>query len=212
MKNGFDSNVDLTRFGAALKNSNYSFVGRYYNQNNPSKNLTLSEAHFLSNLGLSIVAVWENGFPTSAAYFSHAKGVADGTAAYAYANHQITQPPNTPIYFAVDYDASAADVNGPVMQYFQGIRDGFNAISQNNPVYQIGGYGSGLVCSTLQNNNLVQFTWLAQSMGWAESRTYKNYNLVQALEIRACPEIGGGVNGDPNTSPNGQEGAFQVTV
>ena len=211
MKKGFDSNKDLTRFATSLANKGYDFVGRYYNVNNPSKNLTLGEAHVLSQAGISIIAVWENGYPTSASYFSHAKGVDDGTSAYQYASSQINQPSLTPIYFAVDYDASAADINGPITEYFQGVMEGFNTISRNNPQYFIGVYGSGLTCDSILNVGNATYAWLAQSMGWRGSRTFTRYNIKQGLPIVECAELGG-VNGDPNESPNDTEGSFTVTV
>ena len=212
MKNGFDANQDLTKYGSSLLKNNYQFVVRYYNINNPSKNLSLAEAHYLSNAGLGIVAIWENSYPTSSTYFSYDIGVHDGTSAYYYANKQIGQPLGSPIYFAVDYDASEDDVNKLVSAYFQGIKDGFNTISGGNPLYSIGVYGSGLVCSMLLEKNLVSFTWLAQSMGWRLSKTFTNYNLRQSLQKTECIEIGGGVIGDPNESPNDQEGSFLINV
>jgi hypothetical protein len=209
MSKGFDANVDLTRFASCLRSAGYDFVCRYYNINNPHKNLTLGEVHSLSAAGLSIVAVWENGFPDHAPYFSHAKGVFDGTSAYHFAHENIGQSVDTPIYFAVDFDASQKDVNGVITTYFQGIIDAFNTISGQQPVYQIGVYGSGLTCSSLLTAGLVQFTWLAQSMGFRGSKTFKNFNIKQLLEKRECKTIQGGVAGDPDTSP-GNEGSFKL--
>lgn len=211
MKKGFDANVDLTKYASSLIASDYQFVVRYYNINNPLKSLSLPEAHFLSTAGLNIAVVWENGYPTNPSYFSHAKGVDDGTSAYYYASHQIGQPSLTPIYFAVDYDATQNDINNSIVAYFQGIKDGFNTISGGNPIYDVGVYGSGLVCSTLLIRNLVNFTWLAESMGWQGSRTFTNYNIKQSLEITECVEVGG-VRGDPNESPNNLEGSFQIFI
>ena len=209
MTKGFDANMDLTRFAGCLKAVGYDFVGRYYNINNPHKNLALGEAQALVAAGLTIVAVWENGFPDHTAYFSHSKGVFDGTSAYHFAQHDIGQPANTPIYFAVDFDASQNDVNGFITAYFQGIKDAFNTISGNKPAYQVGVYGSGLTCSSLLNAGLVRFTWLAQSMGFRGSKTFKNFNIKQLLQKRECKSVQGGVAGDPDTSP-GNEGSFKA--
>src|SRR6202043_336171 len=65
MKKGFDTPSDLTPFAAGLKAAGYDYAGRYYNVNNHSKNLTLSEAQALTAAGLRIIAVWENGYPTA---------------------------------------------------------------------------------------------------------------------------------------------------
>lgn len=211
MKRGFDANRDLTPFAAGLKAAGYDFAGRYYNVNNHSKNLTLAEAQALTAAGISIIAVWENGYPTAAGYFTYQKGVYDGTSAYHYAQDTIGQPGGTPIYFAVDYDATATDISGPVMQYFQGVYDAFNTISSNSPIYSIGVYGSGLVCSTLLNAGKASYVWMAQPGGWGGSKTFSNYNLKQALQVTECTSIKGGVVGDPNTSPNDNEGSFTIS-
>lgn len=209
MKKGFDANTDLSRFGECLRDAGYSFVCRYYNVNNPSKNLTFAEANFLSSIGLDIVAVWENGFPTQASYFSEKKGFDDGTAAYQYAMLTIDQPEGTPIYFAVDYDASESEVNGVISDYFRGVQRGFNEIRNNSPKYFIGVYGSGLVCRKIKDGGLALYSWLAQSTGWRESKKYKDYNIKQLAEKTECIETGA-ITGDPDESPNNNEGSFKV--
>jgi len=209
MAKGFDANVDLTRFADCLKSAGYEFICRYYNVNNPHKNLTLGEAKVLVAAGLRLVAVWENGFPIKATYFSHQKGVFDGTAAYHFAEHNIGQPAGTPIYFAVDYDASQKDVKGVITDYFQGIIEAFKTISVNHPIYSIGVYSSGLVCSSLLKAGLVQFTWLAQSTGFQGSKTFKDFNIKQLAAKLECKAVHGGVHGDPNIS-QGNEGGFTV--
>jgi hypothetical protein len=209
MKKGFDAKRDLSRFANCLLIEGYTFICRYYNINNPSKNLTYAEANFLSSLGLSIVAVWENGYPTSSSYFTYRQGVADGTAAYEYALTTIYQPDLTPIYFAVDYDASEEDVTGVIADYFKGILASFKQISDNNPKYFIGVYGSGHVCKWLKQQNLALYTWLAQSTGWRGSKTYKDYNIKQLAQSIECIELGT-VKGDPNESPHNNEGSFKV--
>ncbi len=210
MKKGFDTGVNLTRYASSLAKAGYNFVGRYYNTNNPAKNLTLQEAQVLSQAGLSIIAVWENGFPIKTSYFNFNKGVQDASSAYSYALNKIQQPLFSPIYFAVDYDPSTSDINGSIKDYFKGIIEGFNGVSSNNPEYSIGVYGSGLVCASLLQANLVTYTWLAQAMGWKNSRTFKNYNIKQTGTFKECLEINGGVTGDGNNSPNDNEGSFFI--
>lgn len=211
MQQGFDASRDLTPFAPGLKAAGYSFVGRYYNINNQAKNLTLAEAKVLSSLGLSIIAVWENGYPIKSSYFSHDVGVHDGTSAYFYAQKTIGQPAGTPIYFAVDYDASSADLVNNIVPYFIGIADGFKAISGNSPVYPVGVYGSGLVCNSLLTQNLAAYTWLAQSSGWQGSAGFTQYNIKQLMQVLECPSVKGGIEGDPDTSPNDNEGSFMIS-
>jgi hypothetical protein len=209
MNKGFDANRDLSPFGACLINEEFNFVGRYYNINNPSKNLTFSEANYLSSIGLKIVAIWENGFPTNSSYFSYQKGIADGTAAYEYATNTIKQPSFTPIYFAVDYDASQGDIDGVISEYFKGIIESFNLISDENSIYIIGVYGSGLVCKTLLDTKKVGYTWLAQSKGWRGYNSFHDYNIKQLDEKTECADLNP-IAGDLNESPDQKEGSFQV--
>ena len=203
MKKGFDTAIRLAGSAGCLVDAGYAFAGRYYNINNPAKNLTLNEAKVLCAAGLSLIAIWENGYPTSAGYFSHDQGVKDGTAAFQYGSQTIGQPGFTPIYFTVDYDATPDDLNGVITDYFKGIQDGFNAAGSN---YLIGVYGSGLTCQTLQNANLAAKYWLAQAMNWRGSSTYTAYDMIQAMQVLEC----GDVEGDPNSSPNDTEGAYKV--
>ena len=204
MKYGFDANRDLSHFAKCLVSKGYSFVCRYYNVNNLSKNLSYPEANFLSAAGLSIVVVWENGFPTGSSYFSYNKGVVDATAAYEYASQTIKQPDFTPIYFAVDYDASESEVDGVISDYFKGV---VSVISGSN--YLVGVYGSGLVCEKIKAAGYAGYTWLAQSTGWRGSQTYKDYNLRQRAQKTECIEAGS-LNGDPNDSPADNEGSFKI--
>lgn len=165
-KNGLDC---MSNVANLLASNGYSFVGRYYNTINTSKNLTLSEAQTLSNAGIVIIPVWENGYPTSSSYFSYNKGVSDATAALNYAKNTIGQPHYTNIYFAVDYDASIADITGCINQYFKGI----TTIFSNEGHYRPGVYGSGAVCKYIRNNfSTVNHSWLAKSTGWSGYNAY----------------------------------------
>jgi hypothetical protein len=157
MSRGIDTAVNLTLFAGLLKRE-YDFVIRYYNAINPRKNLSRTEAAALCAAGLRIAAVWEDGSPTNAAYFGHKKGLSDGKAAFNYAKGTIGQPLNAPIYFAVDYDASAQDLEGLIIPYFQGISEAFHTAAGAGLAYPIGVYGSGLTCRTLLAAGLVSFT------------------------------------------------------
>lgn len=186
---GLDANRDLTKHAACLKTHGFDFAMRYYNIHNPAKNLTLGEAQALVRTGFQLGAIFEDGFPIKPSFFSHAKGVLHGTTAHHMAMNKIGQPENTPIHFAVDFDAAPNDVATVIKDYFEGVRDGFLAISQGNPRYQIGVYGSGLTCSKLLEDGLVTFTWLAQSTGFRGSKEFakqRRYNLIQFLAEDVC--------------------------
>jgi Domain of unknown function (DUF1906) len=175
---GFDTDHDCGQLISKIVAAKVDFVARYYS-NNTAKNLSVSEAKLLSASGVKLVAVWE-AQGDKLASFSHQCGVDDSTRAYRLAT-TVGQPGGTPIYFAVDFDAAQSAVAGAIHDYFQGVADGFAAISRNNSAYLIGVYGSGLVCSWLKGRNLVTHTWLSQSMGWAGSKNFKDWNILQHL-------------------------------
>src|SRR3954454_9683507 len=97
---------------AALKSAGIKFVCRYLSHS-PSKNLTAAEAKKLSDAGIWIVVVWET--TAKRALDGYAAGAADARDALAQA--QICgMPDDRPIYFAVDWDASAGQ-QGAINSY-----------------------------------------------------------------------------------------------
>src|SRR5258707_1814605 len=108
---------------AALKANNVAFVCRYYDASGgtSAKCLDAAEAQTLLAIGFEIFVVYETA-PTAVGYFSRAQGRTDGDAARAAAQG-AGQPAQCPIFFAVDYDASDADLSGPITEYFNGVDD-----------------------------------------------------------------------------------------
>jgi hypothetical protein len=203
MPEGFDAATNCAHVVGKIVAAHLDFVIRYYSHT-PAKNLTRGEAIAFSDAGLNVVVVWESkGGPGS--FFSRSQGVADGTTAYQQAL-QIGQPPQTPIYFAVDFDADSVEVAGGINDYFRGVVAGFDAISHGTPAYSVGVYGSGLVCSWLQQHALVTHTWLAGATGWRGSKTYQNWNIKQG---RAGDPWGFGFDIDPDEAKM-DYGGFQV--
>lgn len=202
MAKGVDASVPCTPVLACLEQNGVEFVGRYY-ANHGGKVLTLAEAQAISQAGLKIVAVWEDGFPTKASYFSYAKGVDDGTSAYHDAQ-ALGQPVAAPIYFAVDYDATPDDVAGPVLDYFRGIQAGFQAAAAGGPVHPVGVYGSGAVCQYMLGRQLARYAWLTQSTGWRGTAAFGAWNIKQSAETKLC---GIDVDGDEGA---GDYGGFVI--
>ncbi|NBD23169.1 DUF1906 domain-containing protein [Paenibacillus glycinis] len=204
MGKGLDTTVNCHSLAAAIKEAGYDFVCRYYNRNNLGKNLTATEAAALSNAGLHIVAVWENGYPTSRAYFSYEAGKKDGADACRCAR-SVGQPAKTPIYFAVDYDASAEDLAGDVGAYMRGIVDAFQGAKAAGGEYAIGIYGSGRTCRHMLNANpSVSYAWLAESRGWSGHDAFGDWNIKQLSGATVA-----GIPVDTNVS-TGDCGGFQV--
>lgn len=209
---GLDASQELTRHAAALRTQNFDFVIRYYS-NNASKNLSLGEARVLSGARLLIGVVWETQ-GTQASFFNRSQGVADGAAACHLAQTVIGQPPGSAIYFAVDYDATGADLNGPISEYFDGVQAAFQAHANGPATYLIGVYGSGLVCGTLLDSKRASLSWLSQSTGFTGSKEFasaRRYNLIQSLPTSIKGGGGATLGIDPDASnPALPHGLFSV--
>ncbi len=166
---------------SCFQDNDVDFVIRYYSETTqiPTKVITRLEAEALSQQGIRIGVVYQDRQNRSSD-FSLAAGLRDGHYAFAYAQ-SLGQPLKTGIFFAVDYDASEADLNGQISAYFRGVSQAFVAASQGQDCYRIGVYGSGLTCRLLKSADLVELTWLAQSSGWRQSRDYQDWDCKQGF-------------------------------
>ncbi|WP_052737484.1 glycoside hydrolase domain-containing protein [Grimontia sp. AD028] len=170
---------------SCLSSHDVKTVIRYYNFSNssglPEKCLTLAEAEHICSQGMTIATVFQQR-QNQLSDFTKAKGLAAGKRAYTYARDSISQPENSAIYFAVDFDASKAELNSNIIPYFEGVDEAFSREGGESPEYRIGVYGSGLVGKTLSNKNLVSLVWLSMSRGFrGTKKAYKNgeYDLCQ---------------------------------
>lgn len=170
---GFDTGSDCSHLGQAILDAGFTYICRYtYSITSHSKTkLSRAEALHLSGMGIFLVNVFQNS-ADKAAYFQEEQGIHDGSVAFPYARQTLQQPIQTPIYFAVDYDASEEDIRHRIAPYFEGVR-------RSRGAYFVGVYGSGLVCRVLKELGLVSFTWLSQSTGFRESKTFHDWNLHQ---------------------------------
>lgn len=155
----------------ALINKGMTFVGRYL----PGSNYPLdaAEKDRILSKNLSIVSIWEKDSPTYASYFSSSRGTSDAKEAILGAS-SIGQPRGTPIYFAVDYDASPEHINGEIEDYVTAIIAEFNR--QNNP-YKVGLYGSGAVLEHFRSR--IVYTMLTCSRGWRGTTAYSRFYIRQ---------------------------------
>lgn len=207
MKRGISTNRDLTTYAAALKTAGIDFVMRYYSRTTtqPQKRLTRIEADALSAAGLEIGVVYEDG-PTHAAYFSTDRGHLDAVNA-CRAGLSLQQPSGSAIYFAVDFDATQADIGGAVLNYMCGVDRGMRDSGNGDSPYLIGVYGSGAVCRFLKTHcPFVRFAWLAESKGWLGSGTYADWDINQ--HVATAPLVG--LTGDEHETNDAQAdfGAF----
>ncbi len=157
---------------AALKASGLGFVCRYYDGSGgtSAKCLDAAEAQALIAAGLQIFTVFETA-PTDVAYFSRARGRSDGDAARTAAQ-AAGQPARFPIFFAVDYDASDADLVGPITEYFNGVNERLAG------AYPIGVYGSFRVCQFAKAHwPAVPRLW--QTYAWSGGQKADGLDLYQ---------------------------------
>lgn len=211
---GLDAPVNLTQKANCLRGQGFDFAMRYYNLSNsqtfPQKRLTLTEAKALVRAGFLLGVVFQQAGDAIGS-FNRDIGVRHGKRAHDLAANTIGQPAGSAIYFAVDFDASASQIDGAITKYFKGVQAAMAEANGGSSRYQIGVYGSGLTCSKLLEKGLVSLTWLAQSMGFRGSREFaeqKRFNLRQFL-----PKVKCGVNHDPNdTNPDKPSGLFTIPV
>jgi len=171
---GLDSAKSLAHVAAQLVAKGYSWVARYYFRSSHFKDvLTAAEAKALAAAGLWVVAVYENGFPTTASYFTAAQGHVDAADAVLCAQH-AGQPHGTPIYFAVDYDSAPKAVD----DYFRAV-----SVIVRNAGYTPGIYGNGVTIAHLKALGLVTHGWLSQSTGFAgHAAALETADIVQLPE------------------------------
>jgi hypothetical protein len=178
MARGIDMPTDARDVSLELKGSRLDFVARYYRD--PASRwppLTADEAKSVSSAGLSLVAVWES-HSHRADYFSYASGYYDALMAYRQA-WTIGQPSGSAIYFAVDFNAQPADMEG-VDHYFRGVYDGLRAAAGPGPGYRVGVYGSGAVCDYLKRMHLAQYAWLSNSTAWSGYDSFADWDIRQS--------------------------------
>jgi hypothetical protein len=202
MNNGLDTAFDATAYVADIYSKGLAFVGRYYRMPTSSyPALGANEAKAITQAGLKIVSLFEysSGSTGDISDFSPAIGVSHGQIVYAQAV-QAGQPANTPIYFAVDwdFDITQSAYAQPIDAYFAGVLQGYqNAAGSSAPIYQIGAYGSGLVCGWLLGNKRITYAWLADSPGWTPSNKPITWNVMQSKG-----------DGSINFNPGGKGSSF----
>ena len=169
---GLDADRDLSRFAAALAKDGIKVVLRYL------KNLTTAETGLLHLEGLLVGMIFETS--AERALLGAAAGAEDGAFALRQAQ-ALGAPPNAAIYATVDNDVGTSQL-AAIEAYgaaFGGCLTG---------KARFGGYGSGLVLTTLQKVGM-ELPWLAGASGWAG---FKEFLATGAPAIVQGPTLGGG--------------------
>jgi hypothetical protein len=201
---------------ACLVSQGVRTVIRYYNFSNslnfPEKRMELSEAQTLAVSGPQIAVVFQQR-QNQVADFSELNGIAAGRRAYRYAHDDIGQPTGSAIYFCVDFDASNDEIANNVAPYFEGVKSAFAEEGGGRSEYSTGAYGSGLVCTSLTQKGLIEFTWLAMSRGFRgtqEALSAGEYHLAQRAPAATLCGLGIDFN-DPNPNRPGF-GNFTIPI
>jgi hypothetical protein len=161
---------------AALKDAGVQFICRYLSFD-PSKNLTAAEVRAYHGAGIEVVCIWEG--TALEAEQGTAIAAADAQRAIALAR-ELGMPPGRPIYFAVDGEATLAEV-----------RAYFAELSRVVPLnhYEVGAYGSVRLVRELFDAGLIRFGWqtYAWSLGqWeprAQLRQYSNGHTIDGVGV-----------------------------
>lgn len=153
---------------ATIKSHGYHAVGRYLG-GSASKQITKAEAASLHAAGLGIWLVYETS--ADRARSGKAGGVSDAHAAVKAAN-ALGYPTRCPIFFAVDFDATAAAVSA----YFAGV---ISVLGDMAGVY------GGIKVAGLA-------TWTWQTAAWSGGELSPKAHLYQRVKmthpISGCDE------------------------
>jgi hypothetical protein len=166
MTQGFDYATPLTAAtAAAFRADGYVFAARYLV---PSswKAMGKEEAEIISAAGLQIVSVFET--TANRPLTGRDGGLNDGALALGLAQ-QIGQPEGSAIYFAVDFDATAAQYN-LISAYIA-------AASEATPGYPTGVYGSYAVVEEMRSRGVCSRFW--QTYAWSRGNRSDASNIYQ---------------------------------
>jgi hypothetical protein len=154
-----DTTEDVTSVLSALRVAGVTGIIGYLNPLGPtSKVVTQDRARAIGAAGMTLALVSEGWGDFAHGGISAGAGERDAAhAKQAVAALGVASPPT--VYFAVDTDATQAQITKLVLPYFAAIRAAYNG--------RVGVYGSGAVCSAVLAAKTASLAWLACSTGWA---------------------------------------------
>lgn len=177
---------------ATLRSVGASFAARYLSYDS-GKNLSPSEARWLSQAGIDLVVVWET--TAARALSGYNAGVEDARAALAQAR-ACGKPDWAPIYFAVDIDESPGEAS-VVESYFRGV----NAVLG---VARTGVYGGFWTVKRLFEAGVIKYGW--QTIAWSGGMWYPRSQLRQV----GVDHVLAGVGDDPDLAVAADFGQWRV--
>ncbi len=194
-----DTNRDVSAHVPALKAAGVGTVIRYLNPLAPAgeKCIKPAEARAIAAAGLRLALVCEGWGDFAHGAISAGAGARDGEWCAHYAPtvgapFGVGDDGNAAcIYYAVDVDADAGQIQKQVLPYFRAARPPTVAAG-----FRVGVYGSGAVCANVLAAGLAELAWLSCSLGWSGSRAFLaagRWALRQHV-----PQLIGGLDCDPN--------------
>ena len=158
-----DTNDNMTTRIGFLRARGITAVGRYYSSR-AWKRLTQPEAKALSNAGIQVFTVFEDGGDPE---LSLQQGVHDAQIALQQAR-QVAQPEGSAIYFAMEHlpdGYNASHVPG-IKNYFGGLKQVLGG------KYKLGVYSDGVVCDALLSSGACEYAWLSASTAFPGSKEF----------------------------------------
>lgn len=197
------------KFLSLLRASGVDTIIRYYASTARPKTLTPEEAVFLSQEGFGILPVFQDS-SRSIANFSTKAGTANAKSALEFAK-KIGQPKGaaSTILFAVDADYKAAEIDGPILDYFKAVATTVGG------AFQIGAYGSGAVLSKLLAEKLIQVPWISMSRAFLGTEQFFYANKWAMRQVPPeMKDAASGIGYDRNVIRIARRdlGAFQVAA
>lgn len=145
-----------------VKAQGFHFVVRYLTGS--GKALTGGEIAELRKRGLAVAVVFES----SGNRAGQGRVAGEGDARQASGQAKVDGLEGIPIFMAVDFDATFAQVK----PYFEGVS---GVLGKGRR----GAYASGLLLRQLVAAGLIDWAWEAGSTGWGDGRRYDNAHILQ---------------------------------
>jgi Rv2525c-like, glycoside hydrolase-like domain len=164
-----------------LKGAGIGTVIRYYDwaeETLPGKTLTSRELNLIANADMSVAVIFQHNNDCLCTFMAKGRGRRDARRALELAK-SFSQPSGSAIYFGIDgVDAQflsllrVAELPSGEPQARKFVHRYVRAYIQEaakemqSSGYKIGAYGSGLVCSYLLDQKLVDYCWLSNATSW----------------------------------------------
>jgi hypothetical protein len=175
-------------FLTKLKGVGITTVIRYFdwaNETLPGKTLTAREVQLVASLGMSLAVVFQHNNDCLCTFMTKGRGTRDAQRALELAK-SFAQPAGSAVYFGVDgvdaqfltllrgtgMPSGEAQARKFVQKYVRAYFDEIGLVLKSSG-YKIGAYGSGLVCSYLLDEKVVQHCWLANATSWPGHQSFE---------------------------------------